>query len=185
MLVTLKVAWTVTSCNLPAAFGFLAIGIAASCGTLRFFMSTPSHNIVELHSYMSWLATVAGLPCIAVGFHHLHGATWAANIHMATAIAAVSLRHRAVSGKALEIVSVIVSNGAVLSILALTIMTSNIYGILGTVIYTISGLVIKTTGAWVGIPRVDLFHYALALGNVALLMGIQTERQPIYYSPHN
>lgn len=182
-VVTLQVAWQVTTYSLTAALGFLIIGAAASCGTMRFAHSQPSTALVEKHTYLSWLGQVAGLPCIAVATHRLNGVGWVANVHMATALAVVFLHSRVLSDKALHITTEIVGTGAVLSVLLLNVLTTNMFGILGTLMYAFSGLVIKTTGNWIGIPRVDLFHYALAVANVALMMGLQPRREPIYYTP--
>lgn len=43
-----------------------------------------------------------------------------------------------------------------------------------------AGLVIGTEGTWAGLPRVDLFHYALAVGHVAFAYGLAalTRRVP-------
>lgn len=42
----------------------------------------------------------------------------------------------------------------------------------GVAVYIAAGMVIGTKGDWGGIPRVDLFHYALALAHPALAFGM-------------
>ena len=45
-------------------------------------------------------------------------------------------------------------------------------GMVGAVLYAISGTLIGTTGYIVGFKCVDVFHYFLALANIALIQAL-------------
>jgi hypothetical protein len=48
----------------------------------------------------------------------------------------------------------------------------NLYGLLGAAAYVSSGLVIGSEGHINGIPRVDILHYVLVLGNIFFKMAL-------------
>ncbi len=171
-----------SSTNVSGLGGFLFIGLAACCGVQRFCMKHPDEKSISRHTYLSWLASVLGLSCIAAAYYRSQGIPIVANAHIACAIAVVMLRSQ-LSENVLHVATEIVSSGAVVSTLLLSLLMFNPFGIIGAMVYAVAGLVIGTEGDLYGILRVDLFHYALVLGNIALMMGLTHEPSPVYYRP--
>ena len=177
-------AYKVTNSTLAGAMGFVIIGTAATLGTIKFALDSPQEGIVSWHKFFSWLATVIGLPLLASAYHRQNSILIMANAHVASGLAIIILKNY-LTEKAVSMATEAVSTAAVVSIGLLNVVQFNAHGIIGAVIYAVTGLVIGTEGDWNGIPRVDLFHYALVLGNIALMMGLSVEPVPVYYKPTN
>lgn len=128
------------------------------------------------------------MSCIASAYYRsVYNYYTMANLHIAAGLAAVFVQYiNVMSQKYLNMVTEVVSSGAVISTLVYCIIAINPYGIIGTVLYAIAGLYIGTAGRmrlvnfWV--LRVDIFHYLLAVGNIALLMGLVQSSEPIFFS---
>ena len=162
--------------------GFLLVGFAASAGAIRFGSRYPSRDLIGAHMYLSWLASVLGTSLLAAAYHRQATLYQVANAHLAAALT-LTLLSSLFSDKIHHMISEGVSSSAVLSLLILSIFNFSPFGVIGAVVYIVAGLVIGTRGSWLGLPRVDWFHYALLIGNVALMLGIKYKDGPIYYRP--
>ncbi|XP_031571184.1 uncharacterized protein LOC116305419 isoform X2 [Actinia tenebrosa] len=152
-------------------FGFVLVGIAASFGVLRFGVVLPSyHNVViKIHGYLSWFASIVGVPLIAAGFcfHHLKQSL--GNLHLASAGAGFMLSFVPTSLN--KNLSKLVSTFAVVGIIFVSIVDKNMFGICGCIAYIAAGG-LEPIDRLFGLRGVDWFHYVLAVGNVFFMCGI-------------
>ena len=163
-------------------FGFILVGAAASAGVYRFGAPNPGINAINGHQYLSWLASTLGMSYIAAAYHRQYGVYFLANIHIAVAVALILLKQM-LSDKILSAVTEVVSSSAVVVTLLMCVIQFNPYGLIGAGVYAAAGLMVGTDGYLFKIPRVDLFHYALVIGNIALMMGLSNREVPLFYKP--
>ncbi|XP_050398077.1 uncharacterized protein LOC126815999 [Patella vulgata] len=157
--------------NFFAAIGLLLQGIAASAGVARFSQSRPDPKIIKGHKFMSWIATVAGMSLVATGFCQ-YTLPFLMNLNFMFFIAVL------IVGQFLEqaqsaLATQACSGFAMLTIIACSVKTMNLYGVIAAVIYIAAGAFIGVDGYYSGIPRVDLLHYALVLGNIFFLWALR------------
>ena len=74
---------------------------------------------------------------------------------------------------------------AMLTVLLQSFVNFNLYGIIGVTLFAIAALIVKTEGTIFFLLRVDVFHYMLAVANVALLKGllVLSDLPDYYYRP--
>ena len=65
-----------------------------------------------------------------------------------------------------------VAGFGMLTILVVCVRWFNLYGLIGAAAYISSGLVIGSDGNMNGIPRVDIMHYVLVVGNIFFKMAL-------------
>lgn len=162
--------------------GFLLIGFAATAGAIRFGQEFASKDMIGVHMYLSWLASILGISCLAAAYHRQATMYSIANGHLAAGIT-LTLLSSLLSERIHHYISEGVSSGAMLSLMVLCVVNFTPFGVIGGVVYTVAGLVIGTRGYWLGLPRVDWFHYALIIGNIALTMGLKGQEVPVFYRP--
>lgn len=174
--------WRLLGSSLCGVIGFFLVGSAAACGTYRFAQKSPSKDSIEVHKYLAWFATVVGMSYLAAAYYRHEDVSVFANVHVALAFALVLLK-RYLTEKACGLASEGTSGFALVSVLVFSVFQFNPYGIIGAALYIISGLVVKTEGVLYGIPRVDIFHYLLAVANISLMLGLSRVATPVYYRP--
>ena len=179
-IISLHASLQVLGISLSGFVAFVIIGIAATFGTVRFTFANPSKDLIAYHQYMAWLGSVIGTPYLAAAFHKLENSVFISNIHLASGFALLVLQSF-LSKKVKDISTEVVSSAAVLSLIGICLFSLNMTGAIGGACYVIAGLAIGTSGKLHGIPRVDLFHYVLVIANIALMMGLQRDPQPVYY----
>lgn len=103
-------------------------------------------------------------------------------MHIAAALALILLQGQ-LPEDSLSKATEAVSSAAILSTLLLAALMFNPYGIIGSVLYVVAGIVVGTKGALYGVPCVDIFHYVLAIANIALMMGLARPQTLVYYRP--
>lgn len=59
-----------------------------------------------------------------------------------------------------------------LTIIFCCLININIWGLIGATIYVVSGTTIGSEGYTHGVPRVDILHYFLAIGNEFFRMSL-------------
>jgi hypothetical protein len=163
-----------------ASAGFCIIAIAAALGTVKFALGSPPIVLVRWHKYFSWLSKTLGMSLIASSYHRQEILSKVANGHLALGLA-LAILGPYLADEAIAKATELVSSLAVLSIICITGIRFNVLGLIGALLYAVSGLVIGVEGTYRSVPRVDLFHYALAVGNIALLMGLNGNPIPIFY----
>lgn len=182
VLSAINSAWNLKTSEPYAALGFLIIAAAASLGVLRFSQHNPVDSLIGWHKYMAWVSACLGLPLISLSYLRLAGYIWFANGHLA-ASAAVLLLQRFLSSEVTKPCGDILGGAAVVSILVCNIMNFNAHGLIGAVTYMVASLVVGTEGTMRGLKRVDIFHYLLAVGNIAMMMGLNRTSDPVFYKP--
>ena len=175
-------AWRLRSIEPYAALGFLIIGSAASLGVLRFSQVDASDSLIGWHKYMAWVSACIGIPLISLSYLRQAGYIWFANGHLAASVATVIMK-RFLSEEITKPCGDILGGAGVISILFCSIRDLNEHGILGTVAYASASLAVGTEGWLWGFKRVDIFHYLLAVGNIALMIGLSGSSSPIFYKP--
>jgi len=179
-LTTLHAAYNVFRSSYVASIGFLIIAMAACLGTARFGQQFPVNKLISWHEYMIWLVGVAGLPLISCGYCHLRNSTLLSNALLSGCFAVLLLQKQLTDD-----VKAICRDGigafSLLVISVVSVAGGISYGVIGVVLYVAGSLVMKITLQQLGIKTVDLFHYALMFGNIALMFGLIKEERPVYY----
>ena len=168
--------------NLSATVGFFIIAIAAAVGALKFSSNEPSSSIVDYHNFISWMSSSLAVPYIAAAYHRQEESQFISTIHLASGFLLVA-SHKLLSQSTKAIATEAVSSYAVISVLALCLLKANYAGFLGSVCYILGGALIGTKGFLFGIPRVDLFHYVIAVANHALMLGLHKIPSSVIFRP--
>ncbi|XP_064610714.1 uncharacterized protein LOC135474947 [Liolophura sinensis] len=154
------------SSNSLFSLGMSLQGLAASVGVLKFGQSQPSGWVVKAHHALAWITTVVGLALMSSGVHFNQGSTrLAQGLLITTAVFTLSVKFMAADTKTLLTKSL--SGFSLLSLLFLFVINWNMFGITACALYILSGSAVGSSGYWSGIPRVDILHYGLALGNLS------------------
>lgn len=154
--------------------GFILIGLAATIGCIRFAGLTYPAQLVSWHKYLSWVSNAFGVPAIVVGYCKLARLNSIANAVLCMAMAVLVMEKYVKDKKFIDRATLGVSGIATLLCLIVCLFVRfSLGGLIGMSLYVYAGLVVKTIGYYGAIPRVDVFHYLLAVGNVAFLYGFQ------------
>ena len=119
---------------------------------------------------LSWLAQVAGVPLLGVGFAH-NSIPIMVNLNFFFVIGAV-VASRFVDEKLRKLLTEAASGFGMLTIILVCLHRFNLCGLIGAAAYVASGLVIGSEGHLHGVLRVDILHYILAIGNVFFRMAL-------------
>jgi len=183
-LVSLHAAQKLT--GFIAAFGFLLTVLAASIGVIRFGKFIESNWVIKTHVYLSWVATVLGVPLVSYSFFKQCEYNIIANIFMACGLAGVatsSFLDEPTRKKTGELIS----TSAIIGTFLICLVHFNPYGLIGAALYAVAGLAVGTCGTvpFMGIPKVDIFHYTLAIANISLMLGViyLQDPKPVFYKP--
>ena len=182
VLSALHACWRLLGSSLCGVIGFFLVGSAAACGVYRFALKSPSKEVVAVHEYMSWFASVVGMSYLSAAYYRQEDIAVLANVHVALAFAMVLMR-RYLTVKGRTVATEVISGFAVVSLLVFSIFRFNPYGIIGGALYAISGQIVGTQGTMYGIPRVDVFHYLIAVANISLMLGLSKMASLVYYRP--
>ena len=175
------VSRTYTS-SLSATVGFFVIAVAASIGVFKFSSSNPSPALVEYHTFLSWMSSSLAVPYIAAAYHRQEESVFISTVHLATGFGLVAC-HKFLSESTKAIATEAISSYAVISVLALSLLKGNHGGFLGAACYIVGGALIGTKGSLLGIPRVDIFHYLIAMANYALMTGLYKIPSSVIFRP--
>lgn len=158
LLLTTSCAWAVVAAlrhrSVLAALGFALIGIAALLGALN-YAGVP--DTAAPHDTATFLAARLGLLMVAA--KALIDMRRALFIALACAVALLVPETAALAVSALALVAICWKGRSVRWPLA----------IVGAALFALAGLIIGTRGEWLQIPRVDLYHFTLA---IAILVWI-------------
>ena len=177
-------AWKSTIQAMPislcGAAGFCLIGIAATMGSVRFFQAYPSNKLIQVHKLFSWISSFLGMSLLAAAYHKTDGSDTTSNVHLAASFTMLAM-HPLLQKELCDQISDIMGGASLVSILGLSIIYFNPYGILGSSLFVVAALVIGTEGYIWKFPRVDLFHYVLVIAVIALTLGLTKQPLPVYY----
>lgn len=152
-----------------AATGLLIQGAAASIGVARFAMRRPeSTPVFRAHKLLSWLASTAGLGLIAYQFCVNFGATLMSYVIIAFATA-VTLTSQFMDAKNKQLFVQACSGLSLLTVLILSVLSWNIYGMAAALTYILTGALFGSDGAKFGVLNVDILHYGLVIGNILFM----------------
>lgn len=158
--------------NIYASIGLLIQGAAASAGVVRFAMRRPeSTPVFRAHKLLSWLATVAGMGLIAYQFCTNYRAVTMSYIIISFS-GMVMLASQFMDAKNKQLFVQASSGLSVLTVLILSFLQVNIYGIVAALTYILTGAIIGSEGVLFGIQRVDILHYGLVAGNFCFLFSL-------------
>ena len=157
--------------RLYAASGFSIVTAAAVFGVMRFSQVCPSNGLVSWHRYLSWLAQAVGMSLVSASFVQNHN-PFLSSVIVMLPIAIAILQGRILSTSLCATVGELVGSVAVVAICIVGCVTANGFAIVGVTLTAFAGVVVKTEGQIGGILRVDVFHYLLAIANIALTKGL-------------
>lgn len=155
-----------------AAIGLTVQGVAASVGVVRFSMLRSEMGpVFRTHKFMAWLSTTAGMGLVSYEFCLKYEAVTTGHLVMSFAII-VTMTTQFINAENKKLFVEACSGLGLLTVLILSVCYYNIYGAAAAFIYILSGAVIGSEGKLLGLPRVDLLHYGLILGNVAFMKAL-------------
>jgi|GEM_PF-968834 len=164
-----------TEMNGTAGIGFLLTGLAALFGTVRFGLWP---QVRVFHEFLSALAGNVGVPLIAVAFYH-HSLPLPGLILIGSLVALTLLHILFTVIISFPLYGIIIGSIAMLAIIVAGILViwenivAGIFSIAGSILIAVAGLLIKTEGEWGSMRRVDIFHYALAVAYVLLIIALR------------
>ena len=167
-------------------FGTVALGIvgvAAFLGSLRFAYEEPSRTLVSWHSYLAWLAIVLGPSCMTVAFVRQVGMPGFIGYVLLVGALAVVVIHGGYNDDAHHIATEMIAFTSIAFTLFCSFIGLNPYAMVGSVLYYVSGTVVTPTGEWAGVPRKDIFHCLLTVGNIAFMMGLSRKFESLSHTP--
>ncbi|XP_033103849.1 uncharacterized protein LOC117106574 [Anneissia japonica] len=158
--------------NKYASAGFLLVATAAFLGVFRFGQSQAGHNLIYYHKLFTWLSTILGMNLLASGFYYANNHSTIASIHLVLAVVFTLGSLRTLNVIDEQRAETVASTTAVLSFLFGSLLLRNPFGVLGMLLYAVSGAV-GTTGELMQVKRVNWFHYIFAFGTLTLLKAFQ------------
>ncbi|XP_067416218.1 transmembrane protein 276 [Emydura macquarii macquarii] len=161
--------------NRGAAAGFFLQALAALVGAVGFFWTPLGLSLAADSQSSSWVSTVIGLPLLAFGFHWLNGDHSTANILLGGALLlATGLEYFTEEGRAMVAQSVTLV--ASITILIISIFTMNFYGMLGSLVLSVAGLLSGVQAERLLMLRKEaVLSCLLAAGNLAFQWALRTQ----------
>lgn len=155
-----------------AATGLLIQGAAASVGVARFAMRRPeSTPVFRAHKLLSWLASTAGLGLIAYQFCTLYNSLLMSYVIIAFS-GLVTLTSQFMDANNKQLFVQASSGLALLTVLVLSVLNLNMYGIAAALTYILTGAAFGSEGVILGVQKLDLLHYGLVAGNIFFLFSL-------------
>lgn len=136
----------------------------------------PSRRCLSLHTSFSWIATIVGVPFIAVEYNLIYSPyakTCVSLLLATTGITIILWSH--VSSDFQELLSITLAGISLLSIGVISFLYSiSWHGLYGAILVATSGLILNQPNGrgWFGLPSVDWFHYIFAVGVYFLKIGM-------------
>lgn len=154
------------------SIGMFLLASAASAGVLRFSMNhSEAMQIFRIHKFLSWLCAGAGLGILAYQFCVRYNSI--TNGYIVIAFSGMVTLTSVFQNKENKELFVQASSGlSLLTILLLSFYQENWYGVSAALVYILAGAIIGSDGAFLGVPRVDLLHYALVAGVLLFLRAL-------------
>lgn len=155
-----------------AATGLFIQGMAASVGVVRFGMRRPeSSPVFRTHKLLSWLAATAGMGLVAYQFCMVYNKITMSFVIIAFA-GMVTLTSQFMDANNKQLFVQASSGLSLLTVLILSFINTNIYGISAALTYIITGAVFGGDGVIAGVQKVDFLHYGLVAGNLFFLRSL-------------
>ena len=169
---SVRAAYVVVTSTLFAAVGFATVALASAFGVVRFLQDAPSFAAVSRHVYYTRLSTTVGVPMIAAAYVCEHSA--AASISVVAVGLLVFTQSWRLRSNLQETVADVTSGGAIVAILVLSVYTWNLSGVVGAALYVVAAVLFNPSRARYvySLKNVDVFHYLLAVANIALPAGL-------------
>ncbi|XP_043546904.1 uncharacterized protein LOC122550208 [Chiloscyllium plagiosum] len=163
--------------NLGCATGFLMQASAAALSAIHSYTEEPSVLLTVSLRDVSWLSMVIGLPLVSFGFHWLNGDHLAANSAAAVGILIAGCCGGLAEEGRETAVSLAIA-APVLSVLTICLVTTNLYGILGSLAVGLAGMAKEfRLGEQLGLKEVVVRNVLLTCGVVALHRALDTQQQ--------
>ncbi|XP_014383036.1 cysteine and histidine-rich protein 1 [Alligator sinensis] len=178
-VVSLSSAVRTSEVNRGAAAGFLLQALAALLGAAGALWPSLGLSLEADSPPNSWVSTVVGLPLVAFGFHWLNGDHSTANLLLGGALLlAAGSGYLTEEGR--TVVARSVALVTAITILILSVFTTNACGMLGSLALGAAGLL---SGAGLdGLPLLaeeDAVCYLLAAGSLALQQALRTQHREL------
>uniref|UniRef100_A0A8D0HTF7 Transmembrane protein 276 n=1 Tax=Sphenodon punctatus TaxID=8508 RepID=A0A8D0HTF7_SPHPU len=161
--------------NRGAAAGFLLQALPPFLGAAGLLCPALGLSVETGSPNGSWVSTVVGLPLLVFGFHWLNGDHATANTFLGGALLlAAGLDYLGKEGKALAAQAVTIMSS--LTILIISVFTTNGYGAAGSLLLGTAGLLAGTRlERLLMLRRGDALRCLLAAGNWAFQQALRTQ----------
>ena len=111
-----------------------------------------------------------GIPLIAASFCIKFKNVNASHLHVISAMAGITFS--ILIPKIKDMCTMLPSSLAIFSMLAHCYQANNMLGMAGAALYAVSSTLVGTSGHIFGVLRVNVFHYCLAIANIAFLNAL-------------
>lgn len=153
-----------------AAIGISFQGLAALIGIVRFSMDPCNRLVFDAHKTASWVATLVSLPGLATGFYN-HFAVPYLTLIMMLLCGFIFFFGCYMEKEVRKNVAEMFAGLSVLSVIVICLYHQYVIGLVACALYVLAGTV-GAEGSFAGIPRVDILHYLLVVGNVAFMKAL-------------
>lgn len=163
-----------------ASMGLLTVVLAAIFGVVRFGIEP---SIASTHQFFSNFAALVGVPTLGISFISIRIYKINRYQFLYISISLLLLFNLFTYFIKFPAYSIIIGGVANIGIFisGIRILSTDkknaLYAIAGSLLTILAGLAIGTDGAWLGILRIDLFHYVLSLANALLGLSIQNSKR--------
>lgn len=121
--------------------------------------------MMDAHKLFSWMGSVMGMPLLAAGLLKKNGHHFFVLPYTLIPLAFLAL-YKTIPGNLRDTGNAALSTVAVLTIAISSILAQNHQGLYCAIAIILAATVIGTEGKILGVPKVDIFHYVLAIGNM-------------------
>lgn len=154
-----------------AAIGISIQGFAALIGVARFSADSPDSLIVDAHAVASWLSTLATVPGLATGFCNYFNVPYFS--YLLVLLSCITFIYSCYMDKEVrKNIAEMVAGFSLLSIILLCLYYGQKIGLTACAVYILAAG-IGTEGSIAGIPKIDILHYGLVLGNMAFIEALK------------
>lgn len=155
-----------------ATISFVIIAVAALAGAARFGGSRQPSNLVFIHKNLFWLVDAVAVPLIVVSYLMKANIDKAA-IAFIVAIALLPVMWLVSDKSTLSKITWIVDGSSLAGCLIVcAFIKYSPYGLTGIGLYAVAGILVTSEGYYGSVPRIDVFHYLLVIGNLAFTFGL-------------
>ncbi|GAB6022718.1 hypothetical protein CHUAL_006814 [Chamberlinius hualienensis] len=155
-----------------AKTGVALILIAASLGVVKFGLRSVPTLLNSCHKYMSFLASVMGISCLAVDFYNKYHLPYIGQAFLYGSVI-VMMIHVMGNKTLVDNLSTFITSAALISILIVTAVYKNWIGTLGAGVVILSGAIFQAGWRGLGFPPDDYLHYGLVVMNYCFTVALK------------
>lgn len=154
-----------------SAIGISLQGFAALIGIFRYAADSPDSLIVDVHAVVCSMATLSALPGFATGFCNYFNLPYMG--YLIVLLSCITFIFGCFMDKEVrQNIAEMVAGFSLLCIILFCLYYGHKIGLTACAVYILAAGV-GTEGSIAGIPKIDILHYGLVLGNMAFIEALK------------